>query len=584
VRKNIAIALLCCCAMSTGARAQDTSLVGLWASKRYFGPEVRGKLELIRTGDRWQVSIGGRSADVRVSRDTVSFSLPSEANFVGRFAGDRRSIVGQWIEPQRRIASPLVLAACGAGCYATTIEPIENEFAFYMDVKRRADGRLSAFLRNPDRNQGFFIGLSHLTRNGDTVFFRNARDTVLEKGLLRQGMLSVLLRFATHDFRKVHPDSFTNFYPRGRPTGAYTYTPPRQRSDGWSVARAQDVGLSEQKLSEMIQRFVNASADSSNMYRPHGILIARHGKLVLEEYFHGEHADKPHDTRSASKTLITVVLGAAMHAGMNVSPATPVYATMGMASSTLDPRKRAMQLRHLLTMSSGLDCDDAVRDSPGAENVVTGQGTNPDWNGLVLGLNMVRDPGALAVYCSINPMVAGEVIERATGRGFTDLMWELVGGPMQFGRHALVLTPLGDSYMGGGARLLPRDFLKVAQLYANGGTWNGRRILTDAWVRESVQPRYRIGRTFRQGPTGPTETNDNNYGYLWWTTEFEHQGRRVLAHHASGNGGQYSMFFPELGLTVVTYGGNYNDSGGFYTLRNLVPREILPAIIESGSR
>jgi CubicO group peptidase (beta-lactamase class C family) len=563
--------------------AQDTSMVGLWYSKRYFGPEVRGKLELTLVGNRWQAAIGARTAEVRVRGDSVSFDLPSAAAFKGRLARDRSTIVGQWIEKERRIAMPIMLGPCTGvargACYSAEVRPLDNEFTFYMDVKRRPDGKLGAFLRNPERNQGRFIRLDHLVRRGDTVDLRDARDTTLATALLRQGRMSVYLRFATHDFQKVPPDSFTNYYPRGWRSASYTYAPPKSRNDGWSVARAGDVGLSEERLAAMVQSFVSSTADSAGLYRPHGILIARDGKLVLEEYFLGEHADKPHDTRSASKSVVTAVLGAAMHVGMKVGPETPVFATMGMPSAALDARKRAMTVRHLLTMSSGLDCDDASSDYPGSENVLTNQDTNPDWKGMVLGLKMLRDPGAQAVYCSINPFLAGEVVARAAGRSFPDLTWELIGAPLQMGRYAIVLTPLGDSYMGGGAPLLLRDFAKLAQLYANGGTWNGRRILSEAWVRESVEPRYRIGRTFRQGPRGPVETATNNYGYLWWTTEFEHQGKVVLAHHASGNGGQFSIFIPDLGLVIATFGGNYNDAGGFFTLRELIPRHILPAVV-----
>jgi len=270
-----------------------------------------------------------------------------------------------------------------------------------------------------------------------------------------------------------------------------------------------------------------------------------------------------------------------MHAGIKVGPDMPVFENMGFAAATLEPRKRAMTMQHLLTMSSGLDCNDSAPDSdryPGSEDVLTNQ-DNPDWLGTVLGLKMLREPGTQAVYCSINPFLAGELIARVTGRSFADLAWELVAVPLQIGRHSLTLTPLGASYMGGGARYTLRDFAKFAQLYANGGTWNGRRILTEAWVRESIEPRYRIGRTFRQGPNGPVEAPTNNYGYLWWSTEFEHQGRVVRAYHASGNGGQYSMFIPELDLVIATYSGNYADAGGFYALRELVPKFILPALV-----
>jgi CubicO group peptidase (beta-lactamase class C family) len=562
------------------AQQQDTALVGLWQSKRYFGAEVRGRLEIVRSGERWQASIGSRTAEMKVVRDSVSFDLPDAASFRGRMIGGARpSLVGQWIEPRRRIALPLVLASCGTGCYVGHVEPLEDEFTFYMEVKARADGKLGAFLRNPERNQGLFIRLDHLTRSGDTVHLRNARDTTLAVGLLRNGMLSVPLRFATHDFRKVPADSFTYYYPRGRPTGTYAYAPPRQRNDGWPVARARDVNLSEEKLAAMTRTLVNASRDSIGAFRPHGILIARHGKLVFEEYFHGEHADKPHNTRSASKTLTTVVLGAAMHAGLKVRPEAAVYATMGMTSDTMDARKRALTLRHLLTMSSGLDCDDNSPTSPAAENLVSNQDTNPDWKRLVLGVRMVRDPGTQAVYCSMSPFVAGEVIARATGRHFTDLSWELVGAPLQMQRHYIGLTPLGEAYMGGGAAFTLRDFAKLAQLYANGGTWNGSRILSESWVRESAQPRYRIGNTFRQTAQGAVATTENNYGYLWWTTTFEHAGRHMLAHHASGNGGQFSIYIPDLDLVVATFGGNYNDAGGFATLRWLIPQHILPAVV-----
>lgn len=559
----------------SAAHAQDTTLVGLWQSTRYTAPAVRGELRITRNADRWQAEIGARTAVALVVGDSVHFDLPGAAKFIGHFIRGRASIMGQWIEG--RTAAPVVMRACGTGCYSTIIDSQGAQFTFYMEVRPRPDGTLGAFLRNPERNQGRFIGLDHLVRRGDTVYLRNKADTTIAKGILQDDKLSVYLRFATHDLVKVHPDSFTYFYARGFRTGTYTYAMPRKTEDGWSVARARDVGMSEDKLAEMVRTIVNSSVDSANAYRPHGIVVARRGKLVLEEYFFGGNADQQHNTRSAAKTLVTVVLGAAMQAGMKVSPATPVFATMGQTSTAMDPRKRAVQLRHLLTMSSGLDCDDWVDDyHPGSEEILTNQDSIPDWLSVVVGLKMLRDPGAKGVYCSTNPYLAGNVIERATGKSFVDLTWDLVGAPLQMGPYSLVLDPVGHSYMGGGSQWVLRDFAKLAQVYASRGTWNGKRILSEAWVRESIEPRYGLA------PSAGTDfiaRSNLDYGYLWWSTAYRYRGREIRAYYASGNGGQFSLLIPDLDLVIAAFGGNYNDRGGLFLIRDVIPRWILPAVV-----
>ena len=591
IRASVAPALLLASgwqsASAQDASGRDTSLVGLWHAKVRHGPDARGALRVERDVDGWRGSLAGHVARAHVSGDSITLAFPSAGTFTGQLAPDRTRVVGHWKQARLLIlnvggsyATPMVLSACGRGCYTGRIDPLEDRFTFYMEVKARPDGTLGVFLRNPERNQGRIVRADNMLRRGDTLYLRSARDSIIMTGTLRGSVISgFAFRGSTFEFHRVHPDSFTFYYPRGRPAVDYSYRIPPARNDGWTVARPRDVGLSEEKLASMVRSFANASLDSTGAYRPHAILIARNARLVLEEYFHGEHGDAPHDTRSASKTLLNVVIGAAMQAGMKVGPETPVYATLGQGAASLDSRKRAMRLRHLLTMSSGLDCDDNGQQRPGNEDVITNQTTNPDWTRIILDLDMVRDPGAQAVYCSINPYLGGEVLSRATGRSFEDLAWRLVAEPLQMGRYHLALSPLGVAYNGGGAYLLPRDLLKLAQLYANGGSWRGRRIVSEAWVRESVQPRVRIGRPFRQTAAGAVETPEmNNYGYLWWTTEFEHQGRRYLAHHASGNGGQFAIFFPELALVVATLGGNYADVGGFFTLRELIPKHILPAL------
>ena len=557
------------------ALCQDTSLAGIWYDKRWFGPELRGELHVQRTASGWQARIAGRVAEYRGADDRIAFDFPAGGTFRGHFEPVKARIVGQWIQPAtvtsgERYATPLALAPCGTNCYSAAVVPLEDTYTVYLQAKTQPNGKLGVFVRNPERNQGRFIpapGAQNIVRRGDTVAFRNARDSSVFTTVLEGGVLPMSLPGMGFDLARIDPDSFTNFYPRGRPAPSYVYQVPRALGDGWRVAHVRDVGLSLQVITDLMQRIVGSSIDSSNAYRPHGILVARHGKLVVEEYFFGEHAQKPHDTRSASKTLVNIVMGAAMARGIKLSPATSVYATMGLMSDTLDARKRAMTMQHLLTMTSGLDCDD-FNDSerPGSEDTFRGR-TRTDWITAVLSLGMVRASGAQAVYCSINPFLASAVLSRATGKWFPDLAWELVGEPLQMNRYYLNLTPQGEAYMGGGAYFRARDFLKLAQLYANGGVWNGRRVVSQAWISESVKPRFAIGPT-------------TNYGYLWWTSEFTHKGKRILAHMASGNGGNFSIFVPELDLVIVSIGGNYSDRANFLMLTEIIPKYILPSVVD----
>ncbi|HEU0300289.1 MAG TPA: serine hydrolase [Longimicrobium sp.] len=569
----VVFAILAMAAGGYGQASPAPDLAGLWYAKARFGPDVAGRLVLDRPAGEWRASIAGRTAAVRVANDSVSFDLPDgSGSFIGRLDARRGQVIGHWIQPPLvtegwRSASPVVLESCGAGCFAGTAAPRAEEFTFFLDVNRRADGTLGVLIRNPERNLARFIRATRIEADSSTVRLLNAGGEPVVQGVLREDEMSLYIpgRGGSYDFRRVPPDAVTWFYPRGRPTSAYQYTPPEDRGDGWPVGSLEDVGISREGITAFVQTLASAPVDSLGALKVHGLLVARHGRLVLEEYFYGEHGDKPHETRSASKTVLTVLVGAAMQAGMEIGPETPVYGVMRPGARDLDARKRALTVDHLLTMSSGLDCDDNGEERPGNENLITDQDENPDWYGMILDLDMIRDPGAQAVYCSINPHLAGGVLSRATGRSLPDLMQELVAEPLGIRSYHIPLTPLGDGYLGGGWKFRPRDFMKLGQLYLNGGTWQGRRVLSEDWIRRSTADRYSMGSRSR-------------YGYLWWLIDYPHAGRTVRAYYASGNGGQFVMVVPELDLVIAVYGGNYNERAGGLMVADLIPRYILPAV------
>lgn len=557
-------------------------LAGLWEAKRRFGPDVRGSLLIKESNGGWQAEIAGLTVQAKVAGDAIRLELPDgKGAFQGKFDSRRAKIVGHWIQPATvengtSYASPVMLTKDRQNTWRGNVSPLEDTMTYYLMIKVRDDGTVGAFLKNPERNIGRFIRIDHIEREGESVKLLaansgNERGRVLAEGKYYADRETMSIYFPTRggtfDFRRVEA---SDFYPRRRPTAPYVYAPPLAFDDGWQTATLEDVGISRDGIQKFVQMIIDTPIDSVSSQEVHGVLVARRGKLVLEEYFHGEHREKPHDTRSAAKSLTATLFGAAVKAGIPVDVSSPVYRVMngGTFPPDLDPRKKALTVEHLLTMSSGLDCDDDDPKSPGGEDFMLDESGEPDFYKFTLALKMIREPGEKAVYCSVQPNLVGGVLQRASGQSLPVLFQKLLAEPLEIKRYYMNLTPTGAAYMGGGVRFLPRDFMKLGQLHLNGGTWNGRKILTPEWSRRSTSHLVEIG------------PRNRKYGYQWWVEDYPYRGRTVRAFFAGGNGGQIVMGIPQLDLVIAFYGGNYNDPALLVPQRVYVPQYILPTMDE----
>jgi CubicO group peptidase (beta-lactamase class C family) len=561
-------------------------LIGLWYAKRNFGPEVRGPLTVDKNGTVWTAEIAGRAVTIESDGDRLSFELPdNQGRFRGRLLSDN-TIRGHWLQPRMvqsggSYATPVVLASQRPGRWRGAVVPLDDTMTFHLRVHVGQGASTLAFLRNPERNAGRFLDIQDLVlESGGAVKLMGRRASgapakdapVAELAAGRYDAdsqtLSLYLPWAggTFDFRRATSSNEAGFYPRTRVPLGYTYHPPLPDDDGWTVGTLDEAAISRDAMSAFAKILIETSIDGVDASDVHAVLIARHGKLVFEEYFHGFHRDELHDTRSAAKSLTSTLIGAAILKGAKVRPDTPVYAAMngGTTPAGLDVRAQALKLEHLLTMSSGLDCDDSDPASPGNEDTMQEQTAQPDWYRYTLDLKMVRAPGEKAVYCSVNPNLAGGVLARTTGQPLAELVDELVARPLQFGRYALFLSPTGGAYMGGGVRARPRDFMKLAQVMLDGGKWRGKPVVSPDWVKTATSPLVSLG--------------DGKYGYLWWQTDYPYKGRTVRAFYAAGNGGQIAMAVPELDLVIAFYGGNYSQPIAQLAQKIYVPQFILPAV------
>src|SRR5688572_20264549 len=440
-------------------------LSGVWGARLRFGPDARGTLLMTQS---W-ADIAGYRVAVKNEGGTLSFELPDDqGKFRGKFVG--REIHGHWIQPVTRYnggryATPITLTQDGANRWRGTVTPLDDGFTFYLPLTPAGAGKYSTHLRNPERNQGRFFRVTRAEVRGDTVqLFGNVGegDQLLTQGIYDDGGIwAVRLRGGVYNFSKLGDTTASGFYPRGRPAPRYRYTPPLQLNDGWPVAAPEDVGIDRAAIEQFVQLLIDLPMDSLTSTQVHSLLIVRRGKLVVDEYFHGYSRDLPHEMRSASKSTVSVLMGAALNAGIRIPIDAPVYQTMlGSVPANLDPRKRAMTLDHLLNMTAGFECSSDGSVPNTADEDVMGQNRVQDYYGYTMNVPLNAAPGEKVFYCSMEPNLAGGMIAKFAGEPQIELFDRLVGRPLQMGRYHLGLQPSGDAYGGGGHNFTPRDFMK----------------------------------------------------------------------------------------------------------------------------
>jgi CubicO group peptidase (beta-lactamase class C family) len=574
----------------SSAQSQPGALVGLWMSRSTDPAGLTGDLQVTHTGSRWQAHLANSNALATPSGNELRFSFGADnGEFRAATPSSSGALSGFWIQPG--YASPLVLQRTGPGTWHGTVHPLQVPFTLYLRVFRNANGDVLGAFRNPERNSQGGAQQFHVALSGKQVEFTAQHtpqskpikiDATLENG----DRLTLPWQYVgkTLSLTRVSGDQGANFYPRTPGTDPYAYRVPAKTNDGWTTASAKAVGFDESALARVVQGIIDGDPSNTRPRLIHSLLISRHGKLVLEEYFFGYGPSDTHDLRSAGKTFASVMLGAVMQRGTPIGPQTHVYdelQAMGPFAHA-DPRKAQITVANLMTHTSGLACDDNDDNSPGNEDTMQSQNAQPNWWKYTLDLPMVHDPGTRYAYCSGGMNLVGAVLTTATHQWLPKLFDDTVARPLQFGPYYWNLMPTGEGYLGGGAYVRPRDLLKVGQMYLNGGTWNGRRIVSPAWIADSTAAREPV----TEQTTGIDAAQFTDYyipgfsdGYAWHVSQVEAGGKTYREYQASGNGGQLLYVVPQLDLAVVITAGNYGQGGIWNRFRDdILANGIIPAI------
>ena len=330
--------------------------------------------------------------------------------------------------------------------------------------------------------------------------------------------------------------------------------------EGWEVTSFEAEGLDPARF-EMLMGLIR----EDGFRKVDGIVVAKGGKILIEEYFNGYGRDDPHEIRSATKSIGSALVGIAIDQGHIPGVEDGLYRQFQEREPFRNPdeRKSRITLEHLLNMTTGLDCDDMDSASAGNETHVL---ETADITRFMLDLPMAHEPGEHWAYGTGIAHLAGSVIESATGTTVQEFARTGLLEPLGMARFHWK-TSGGIAHTGGGFRMRPLDMAKFGQLYLDRGRWQGRQVLSEEWIDATWQSRVPV-------------TGDFGYGYLWWRRAFEVDGRPFPALAAQGNGENNIFVLPDLELVVVLSGSSFGEIYGPAQTAMMMTHYILPAVVQ----
>lgn len=265
------------------------------------------------------------------------------------------------------------------------------------------------------------------------------------------------------------------------------------------------------------------------------------GRLVAQHHRKGFDERSLHDLRSVTKSVTSLLTGIAIDQGLLAG----VHAPLDRAG----PRHHAhppLTLHHLLTMRSGLDCNDWHAASRGNEERMY---RSDDWLAFFDRLPALQTPGEAFSYCTAGVVALGDAVARAAKQRLPEFARRHLFEPLGIAGEVWASAPKASTDAGGHLRLTLHAMLKLGELMRNGGRWAGRVVVSEAWVRDSLRS---AGAVQQRG-----ELTRAHMGYLWWLEPMNDDGT-ARAFQARGNGGQYIVVLPEAKMVVAFTGHAYN--------------------------
>jgi CubicO group peptidase (beta-lactamase class C family) len=274
--------------------------------------------------------------------------------------------------------------------------------------------------------------------------------------------------------------------------------------------------------------FERALAVAKDLPRLHSLVVSRRGKVILERYYNGARAARPANVKSVSKSVVSTLVGIAIHRKLIPGVEAPVTTWFPDLKKDRETAKQTITVEDLLTMRSGLE---STSNRNYGAWVQSG-----NWVQHALRRPLLAAPGTVMQYSTGNTHLLSAILTTATRSSTWQFANAALGKPLGFTFARWPQDPQGIYFGGNDMLMTPRQMVTYGELYLNRGRVGSTQVVPEAWVEQSFVPR------------GRSRFSGDEYGYGWWIREIG--GQR--AYYAWGFGGQYIFVVPELDLVVVT--------------------------------
>ncbi|MBA2937278.1 serine hydrolase [Paenibacillus sp. CGMCC 1.16610] len=273
-------------------------------------------------------------------------------------------------------------------------------------------------------------------------------------------------------------------------------------------------------------------------------LIEQRGERIFEHYRNEQKEAEITRINSCTKSVLSALICIAMDQGLLPEPETPVSAFFPQLLQDADPRKREMRIRHLLTMTSGMDWTEF-----GGQNSFPQMTRTSNWVDFVLAQPLSEAPGTRMEYNSGNSQLLAAILAQVTGMSVAQYAEQQLFGPLGIADYAWETDPQGIHTGGFGLQLRPADMLKFGRLFLQEGLWEHKPLISKALVASSSAPAI---------PAAPVPPRRGFYGWHWWVDTYEADANTASPssppmdyYNAYGFGGQAIYIIPRLDTVVV---------------------------------